>query len=290
MDELLKIGGRTYDKTGSPPVFHVPLTELDVLHFADVPFYSTVEVDNLPTKEDSYQLSINFTHAGGRHNEEFFGSVHVNFWETGDARDGLVVARCSRKLDHIRRAFRDLAELGPFTDGDGAEQRERFRGRWYCGVLYSADFSLEDNPVLLNLVIPFVSRFERLIETPDQLLFLCHASEDKPFVDRLASYLDTREVPIWYDKREIKLGESIVTRINEGLESASHLVVILSKASVSKQWVQKELSAALMKHLKDRSIAIIPVLRESCAIPPLLADLKYSDCRVDSDAGFKELD
>ena len=65
-------------------------------------------------------------------------------------------------------------------------------------------------------------------------LFLCHASEDKEFVDLLANYLDSRDINLWYDKREVKVGDSIVSRINHGLDAASHVVVVLSKASVQK--------------------------------------------------------
>lgn len=289
MDEILQIDDREYRKTGSPPLFRVPINELRDLHFADVPFYSTVEVENLPSGESSYELSINAVHAGGPHNECFFFNFHVNFWQTGGPDDSGAIAACTRKLRHIKRQFREFTESGVLDDGGDFGPLNHFNGKWFSGVLYSANFTRENNPRLADLVQPFVKCFERLIATPDRLLFLCHASEDKAFVERLAAYLDTREVSIWYDKREIKVGESIVVRINEGLEAASHLVVILSKASVSKQWVQKELSAALMKHLKDRSIAIIPVLLESCAIPALLADLKYADCRSENEDGFREL-
>jgi hypothetical protein len=289
MKELLRIGEREYSKTGSPLLFRVPLSDLGEVRFVDVPFYSTLEVENLPGNVDSYILAITATHAGGPHHEEFYLNFHVNFWQPGGADDPSAIAACTRKLHRIKRCFREFVESGLLDDGDGDEPRSRFRGKWYCGVLYSAAFTRQDNPRLTDLVHPFVDRFERLVATPDRLLFLCHATEDKHFVDRLAAYLDTREVPIWYDKREIRLGESIVARINEGLEAASHLVIILSKASVSKPWVQRELSAGLMKHLKDGSIKIIPLLREPCSIPALLADLKYADCRSEIECGFRDL-
>lgn len=43
--------------------------------------------------------------------------------------------------------------------------------------------------------------------TPPKL-FVCHASEDKPFVDRLVAELDRRAMFAWYDKREILVGDS----------------------------------------------------------------------------------
>jgi len=289
MDDHLHISERVYSKIGSPRVFRVPLDEIGDVRFVDVPFYSTLSVEDLPGDAESYALDINFTHAGGSHNESFFLNCHVNFWQPGAADDPAVTAACNRRLRHIKRTFRDFVQSHAISDGDGETPRSRFEGKWLCGVLYSKDFTRADNPRLADFVDPLVERFHRLITTPDRLLFLCHASEDKAFVDRLAAYLDSCDVPIWYDKREIGLGDSIVTQINAGLGAASHVVVVLSKASVSKQWVQKEFSSALMKQLNDRSVATIPLLREPCSIPILLVDLRYADCRSDEERGFREL-
>lgn len=289
MTELLRIGAALYYKTGSPFVFHVPLPELRDVRFIDVPFYSTLEVDDLPGGHDSYRLHITATHAGGPTDEEFFLNFHVNFWQEGDAQDSIAIARCTRRIRRIQRCFRDFVEPGVLSDGDGEAPRSRFDNKWYCGVLYSASFTRTHNPLLGPLVHPFVERFRSLLSGRDPLLFICHASEDKAFVDQLASYLDSRDISIWYDKREILVGQSIVARINQGLEAASHLVLVLSKSSVSKPWVQKEFSAGLMKQLSDRSITVLPLLREACAVPALVADLKYADCRRDPEQGFREL-
>jgi hypothetical protein len=63
------------------------------------------------------------------------------------------------------------------------------------------------------------SRVEGAYQPPS--LFLCHASEDKLFVDKLALELDRRALFAWYDKREIFVGDSIVEKVNSGLESSA---------------------------------------------------------------------
>lgn len=287
MEPVLTIGSRKYTKNETG-VFEVPLADLGPLRFVDVPFYSTVEVGGLPGHPDSYQLSISATHGGGPHNEAFHAFVH-GFWEPGAAEHARSRTACGRRFAHIRRHFGTLIDVGQWSDGDGDEHRTRHNGGWLCRLLYSRAFTREENPQLAKLFEPVVARFNELIASVPLLLFICHASEDKQFVDRLASYIDSRGVKIWYDKREIKIGESIVARINDGLNAASHLVVVLSVASVGKPWVQKELSAALMNQLKDRSIAVAPLLCEDCQIPPLLSNVKYADCRGDIEAGFQQL-
>ncbi len=59
--------------------------------------------------------------------------------------------------------------------------------------------------------------------------FVCHASEDKlRFVEPLLRELDGRVVKFWYDRVEIKLGDNIAARINDGLARARFGVVVLS--------------------------------------------------------------
>lgn len=44
-----------------------------------------------------------------------------------------------------------------------------------------------------------------------------------------------------------------------------------------------------MKQLGSNSIRVIPILREDCAIPALLSDIKYADFRKDFDRGLQEM-
>jgi len=120
-------------------------------------------------------------------------------------------------------------------------------------------------------------------------LFVCHASEDEPFVEQLVSELDRRAMYAWYDKREIVVGDSIVERINEGLEATDYLVAVLSPRSVAKPWVSREMSSSLMRQLGGKRIRILPVLLEPCQIPSLLADLKYADFSESFEHGMAEL-
>ena len=287
MNDILRIENKKYSKTNG--VFKVPLSDLGETRFCDLPYYSTIEVVELPGSAKTYCLSITATHAGGPDNESFFLNFHLDFWQAGEAKDEKVKNIYQRKLRHTRSFFQDFVDSGWLDDGDGDEIITRFNGKWLCGVLYSRDFTRQDNPVLSQVINPFVTRYKVFLETSEPYLFLCHASEDKEFVDILAIYLDSRGVDLWYDKREIKVGDSIVSRINDGLDAASHIVVVLSKASVEKTWVKKEISAALMKQLHNKSITVIPLLREDCRIPPLLADIRYADCRKDQDTGFQQI-
>ena len=114
-------------------------------------------------------------------------------------------------------------------------------------------------------------------------VFVSHASGDKAFVDRLVADLAARGIPVWYDKLDLRLGESIPGAINAGLADSKYFAIVLSKASVASKWVQEELNAALMTQVAKGGTFILPLLLEDCTVPPLLAHRKHADFRGDYD-------
>jgi hypothetical protein len=108
-------------------------------------------------------------------------------------------------------------------------------------------------------------------------LFLSHSHADKGFVERLAGDLCSKGIGVWMDKWEIRVGESLLIKITEGIQEAGYLGVILSKASVRSEWVRKELNTALMRELQERRVVVLPILLEECDVPLLLRDKKYAD-------------
>jgi hypothetical protein len=66
-------------------------------------------------------------------------------------------------------------------------------------------------------------------------VFVCHASEDKAsVVEPLVAAFDAAGISFWYDKAEIRWGDSLIRKINDGLASSSFVIVILSKTSIEK--------------------------------------------------------
>ena len=63
-------------------------------------------------------------------------------------------------------------------------------------------------------------------------IFLSHTSIDKPFVEKLAKDLENIGINVWYDKYEIKVGESILWKIDEGIRESEYLGIVISKEVV----------------------------------------------------------
>lgn len=65
--------------------------------------------------------------------------------------------------------------------------------------------------------------------------FISHASEDKSSVARpLANMLSERGVRVWVDESEIRVGDSLRNKIDEGLSHSEFGVIVLSHSFLSK--------------------------------------------------------
>lgn len=110
-------------------------------------------------------------------------------------------------------------------------------------------------------------------------IFLSHNSKDKRFARRLGEALSNRGVKVWIDEAEIKVGESLLRKISEGINDMEYLGVILSPNSISSSWVQKEVEIATTFEIENRKLKVLPILYRDCEIPLFLKDKLYVDFR-----------
>jgi TIR domain len=106
--------------------------------------------------------------------------------------------------------------------------------------------------------------------------FLSHASEDKAsFVEPLARHLAEMGVEPWLDKWEIRPGDSLVEKLfDEGIDTVSAVIVVVSASSAGKPWVREELDAAVVRRITDRT-RLIPVRLEDASMPAPLRHLLW---------------
>ena len=120
-------------------------------------------------------------------------------------------------------------------------------------------------------------------------IFISYSHANKDFVDRLGAELAFRRRHVWVDRWELKVGDSILERVQEALSDASALLIVLSRDSVSSQWCRKELSVGLLRELEERRVVVLPVLLEECEIPLFLRDKLYADFRHSFEDGFSKI-
>jgi hypothetical protein len=120
-------------------------------------------------------------------------------------------------------------------------------------------------------------------------IFISYSHQDKNFVDNLSMQLVAHKARVWLDRWELHVGDSLIKRIQEAIDGASALLVMLSKAAVQSEWCKKELSAGLIRELEEKRVIVLPVLIEDCEIPLFLRDKLYADFRHDFDEGLQTI-
>lgn len=109
-------------------------------------------------------------------------------------------------------------------------------------------------------------------------VFVSHSTQDHSFVEKFAADLRANGVDAWYSGWEIKPGDSIRTKIDEGSSGCEFFIIVLSKTSISRPWVQTELDAATIGKLNGKVRKIIPIKIEDCGdLPPTLGSLCWED-------------
>lgn len=109
-------------------------------------------------------------------------------------------------------------------------------------------------------------------------MFLSHTSDDKPFVRRLAKALREKGVEqVWVDEAEIQIGDSLIAKIQDGIQKSEYFGIVLSPRSVTSSWVQRELEQAMMMEIQSKSVKVLPLLYEACDLPGFLSGKLYAD-------------
>lgn len=91
-------------------------------------------------------------------------------------------------------------------------------------------------------------------------VFISHATEDKDEVVRpLAHALDDRDVDVWYDEFELKVGDSLRQKIDQGIARSRFGIVVLSKSFFAKNWPQYKLDGLVAQDMSDDRKRLLPI-------------------------------
>jgi small GTP-binding protein len=110
-------------------------------------------------------------------------------------------------------------------------------------------------------------------------VFLSHSSKDKDFVHQIAEKLEKNGIEVWLDEDKIKVGDSILQKIAQGLQETDYILYVLSPNSVDSNWVREEFGAIMIDQIKTGKIRVLPLLYKDCEIPIFLRDKHYVDFR-----------
>ena len=93
-------------------------------------------------------------------------------------------------------------------------------------------------------------------------VFISHASEDKEMVVRpLAQALITSGIRVWYDEFELKIGDSLRRKIDQGLARSRFGIVVISRPFIQKGWTNYELDGLITKATSGQQV-LLPIWHE----------------------------
>lgn len=120
-------------------------------------------------------------------------------------------------------------------------------------------------------------------------VFLSHRTDSEgPLARRLAADLEAQGIPTWIAPRDIDPGVTWPQAIEAGLQSCTHVAVLLSEPALQSRAVQQELQIAEMLQV-DGQVTLVPVLVERITIPPWLRVLQAVDLSGSYDDGLAAL-
>lgn len=103
------------------------------------------------------------------------------------------------------------------------------------------------------------------------IAFISYSRDDKSFAQQIAATLDRCDTQYFLDTADVAWGDPVLSSVKHGLTECSSVIVIVSPASLSSQWVPYEVgfSSALGKK-------ILPFLtRSNLEMPAFLRSLHY---------------
>jgi hypothetical protein len=119
--------------------------------------------------------------------------------------------------------------------------------------------------------------------------FISYTSSDRALVQKLAKDLLDRGIGIFIDTWDIGPADSIIEKMEEGLNTSDFLLLAISAASLKSHWVRLELNSAQMRELDRKQITVIPLRLDESPVPTLLAQKRYIDFRSSYKTALNEV-
>jgi uncharacterized protein YjbI with pentapeptide repeats len=89
--------------------------------------------------------------------------------------------------------------------------------------------------------------------------FISYSSKDEAFAKRLYADLQNNGVRCWFAPEDLKIGDKFPQLIEESIRVHDKLLLVLSENSISSNWVEREVEAALEREDREKRIVLFPI-------------------------------
>ena len=169
---------------------------------------------------------------------------------------------------YVPRAGKELVPA--WADGVARDEKKSIKnsssGAVGCTIFWKLASKME-NPGLLVSEFPFD-------------VFLSHSSKDRDVVRVVAERLRADGLRIWFDLWEIRPGDSIPSKIEEGLEHSRVLVLCMSANAFGSDWAKLESGTFRFRDPLNKDRRFIPLRLDEAPIKGSLAQFFYVNWRA----------
>ena len=113
-------------------------------------------------------------------------------------------------------------------------------------------------------------------------VFLSHSSRDKGIVRNIAERLRADGIKVWFDEWEIRPGDSIPAKIEDGLERSRILALCMSENAFGSDWAQLESGTFRFRDPLNKERRFLPLRLDETDPRGSLAQFLYIDWRAKS--------
>ena len=89
--------------------------------------------------------------------------------------------------------------------------------------------------------------------------FISYSTKDQQFADRLYADLQNKGVRCWFAPHDIHGGRKIHEQLDEAIRMYDKLLLILSDASMSSNWVGTEIANAREREQREKKQMLFPI-------------------------------
>jgi len=118
------------------------------------------------------------------------------------------------------------------------------------------------------------------------LVFLSHASQDKPTVRKLCKRLKADGFDPWLDEERLLPGQDWSLEIEKAMRASDAILLCFSALSAAKEgYIQREYKRAMQyqEEKPEGTIFVIPVRLDDCELPFSLRGIQWVDFPKDYD-------
>jgi TIR domain len=84
-------------------------------------------------------------------------------------------------------------------------------------------------------------------------LYFAHAFENRDIAKPLADRMMRDGIDVWFDEWEIRTGDSLRRKMENGLSGCTHFLVLLTPEAIGKPWVETEIDAGFVRNVEGES-------------------------------------